>query len=109
MPQLITLTLLLRQYQHVSSCGEIAAQEDQANSVRDAYNGFIQYFDRKRVWLPDDCCRHVEELRAAMLHAFVLFDTYRNKGKFAPEHVHQDKHKAWSSASVVGGPESRMP
>jgi hypothetical protein len=80
---------------------EMAGEPTKAEKGRraaDAYNAFIQYFDRKKVWLPADCCARVEELRGKMLSPMVQFDVYRTVPDSAPPHVQEDKLKMWLGA-----------
>jgi hypothetical protein len=74
------------------------SKAEKGQRAADAYNAFIQYFDRKKVWLPADCCAKVEELRVKMLGPMIQFDTYRGVPESAPQHVQEDKLKAWVGA-----------
>ena len=38
------------------------SKAEKGKRAAEAYNAFIQYFDRKKVWLPAECCAQVEEL-----------------------------------------------
>jgi hypothetical protein len=74
------------------------SKEQKGKDAADAYNMFMAYFDRKKVWLPQDCCDRVEELRKKMIEAFVMYDTFRSIPDDAPAHVHEQRLRAWSKA-----------
>lgn len=74
------------------------SKDQKAKLAAESYNEFIAYFDRKRVWLPQDCCDRVEELRKAMIAAYVQYDTWRSIPDGSPGHVHKQRLHAWSKA-----------
>jgi hypothetical protein len=77
------------------------SKDEKARLAADAYNSFVLYFDRKKVWLPTDCCAQVEELRAKMLNALVQYDVYRTVPDTAPGQVQEDKRRAWMNAHTA--------
>jgi hypothetical protein len=71
---------------------------EKAKRAADAYNDFIGYFDRKKIWLPPDCCEKLEELRRTMIAAFVQYDTWRSLPDGAPGHAQENQLRAWAAA-----------
>lgn len=73
-------------------------KSEKAKRASDAYNDLIQYFDRKKVWLPAECCQQVDELRQKMSAAFVQYDTWRSIPEGGPNHVQENQLRAWAGA-----------
>jgi hypothetical protein len=95
------LAIAIREITSFVNVMEMAGEPPKAEKGKraaDAYNAFIEYFDRKKVWLPADCCAKVEELRVKMLGPMIQFDVYRNVPDSAPEHVQKQKLDAWVGA-----------
>lgn len=81
---------------------EIAGEPDKKQKYVTAMNAladFFRYFEKHRIYLPQDSCSNLEEFVREMRSKAIRFGTYiRYQDEGLPTHVYELKHEAWQNA-----------
>ena len=98
-------SLLVQAYRDISSfvspmewAGEPNKQEKYATAMN-CVADFYRYFDKHRIYIPEDLCAQIDEFVQEMRKKAIGFGVYvRYEDDAMPAHAIEKKHEAWTSA-----------